>query len=87
MKAGITRSTPGVRAPLLPLTRIPGDREEIRVIDEVEQIIEPAARILGRPQVQLGLHPPYPWLRPNRVGSHGSPVFTSASVPCSTSHA
>jgi hypothetical protein len=30
------------------------------VIDEVEHVIEPATRIVGRPKVQLGLHPPYP---------------------------
>jgi hypothetical protein len=40
----------------------PGHREEARVTDEVEQIIEPAAGIIGRPPVQLGLHPPYPAL-------------------------
>ena len=36
------------------------------MIDEVEQITEPAAGIPGRPQVQLGLHPPYPCLSPGR---------------------
>jgi hypothetical protein len=42
-----------------------------RYLDEVivvlEQIIEPAARILDRPKVQLGLHPPYPLLRRIRI--------------------
>ncbi len=36
------------------------------MIDEVEQIIKPAAGLPGRPLVQLGLHPPYPHLRPFR---------------------
>ncbi len=35
---------------------------------EVEQITKPATGILGRPLVQLGLHPPYP--RPRLIG-HG----------------
>jgi hypothetical protein len=30
------------------------------VADEVEQIVKPAAGIVGRPLVQLGLHPQYP---------------------------
>jgi hypothetical protein len=51
---------------LVPAHPLPGDRQEVGVIDEVEQIIEPAAGIFGRPQVQLGLHPPYPCLRPYR---------------------
>ncbi len=33
--------------------------QEVRVADEVEQVTEPAGRILSRPAVQLGLHPPY----------------------------
>ena len=37
-------------------------------MNEVVQIIEPATRIAGRPLVQLGLHPSYPLLRPERVG-------------------
>ena len=46
--------------PLISPHPVPRHRQEIRVIDEVEHIIEPATRIRGRPQVQLGLHPPYP---------------------------
>jgi len=53
--------------PLIPPHPFPRDREEIRVINEVEQIIEPAARILGRPKVQLGLHPQYPLFRRVRI--------------------
>jgi hypothetical protein len=37
-------------------------------MNKVEHFIEPAARIVGRPQVQLRLHPSYPSLRPERVG-------------------
>jgi hypothetical protein len=87
MNAGITRSTPAVRGPLISPHPFPRDREEIRVINEVEQIIEPAARILGRPKVQLGLHPPYPLLRQIRIRPQRPPVFTSASSHCSTSRA
>ena len=29
-------------------------------MDEVEQIVKPATGIIGRPLVQLGLHPSYP---------------------------
>src|SRR5450755_1039458 len=60
MDRGATRSTPAVRAPLVPAHPVPGNRQEIRVRDEVEQIIKPAAGICGRPTVQLGLHPQYP---------------------------
>jgi hypothetical protein len=35
-----------------------------RVVHEVEQVIEPAARIGHRPTVKLGLHPRYPRPRP-----------------------
>jgi hypothetical protein len=38
------------------------------VADEVEQIIKPAAGIIGRPLVQLGLHPLYPLLGLIQVG-------------------
>src|SRR5712691_11389469 len=38
---------------------LPRVHQERRVVDEVEQVTEPAARIFGRPAVQLGLHPPY----------------------------
>jgi hypothetical protein len=45
---------------LVPAHPVPGNRQEIRVRDEVEQIINSAAGICGRPTVQLGLHPQYP---------------------------
>ena len=37
----------------------PRNHQERRIVYEVEQIIETAARVPGRPQVQFGLHPPY----------------------------
>jgi hypothetical protein len=54
----------GVRAPV---ARDPVERYEQRrrVTHEIEQIIEPAARI-GRPTVELGLHLRYPPTRPLR---------------------
>jgi len=53
----------GVRALV---ARDPGERHEQRrrVVHEVEQVIEPAARIGRRPTVKLGLHPRYPRPRP-----------------------
>ena len=39
---------------------LPRGQQERRIIDEVEQVIEPATGIVARPSVQLGLHPPYP---------------------------
>ena len=38
---------------------LPRVHQERRVVDEVEQVTEPAGRIFSRPAVQLGLHPPY----------------------------
>ena len=38
----------------------PRDREEIRMMDEVVEVIKPAVGIIDRPLVQLGLHPSYP---------------------------
>lgn len=59
---------------LVPPHPFPRHGEKVRVIDEVEQIIKPAAGIIGRPLVQLGLHPPYPRVGRLRVGP---PRFTS----------
>ena len=49
-----------------------------RVTDEVEEVGEPTLRVIGRPSVQLGLHPQYPHLRlrrrrPRRAGVHRRP--------------
>ena len=57
----------------------PRGHQERRVVDEVEQVTEPATRIFGRPAVQLGLHPPYRDARPNQSGQATAPVFTGAS--------
>jgi hypothetical protein len=46
---------------------VPRHREERRVIDEVEQIIEATARIGLCPLVQLRLHPEYPHLGAKQV--------------------
>jgi hypothetical protein len=37
----------------------PRGHQERRIVNEVEQVTEPAGRIFSRPAVQLGLHPPY----------------------------
>src|SRR6266545_7716681 len=42
---------------------IPGDQQERWVSDEVEQVVEPAMRIITGPAVQLGLDLQYPLLR------------------------
>jgi len=34
--------------------------QELRIIDQVEQVIKPAYRVFLRPLMQFGLHPPYP---------------------------
>ena len=59
-------STPAVRAPLLPRTRSQATSRNAGIGDEVEQIIEPAMRIITGPTVQLGLDLQYPSLRPKQ---------------------
>jgi hypothetical protein len=49
-----------VRAPLFPRTRSPRNQQERGISDEIEQIIEPAMRIITGPTVQLGLDLQYP---------------------------
>jgi len=51
---------PSSACALVPSHPAPRHYEERRVINEVEQIIEPAVRIGDRPLVQLGLHRMYP---------------------------
>src|SRR3954468_420715 len=63
---------------------IPGDQQERRIGDEVEQIIEPAMRIITGPTVQFGLDLPYPTLRPKQyelrfIGVHQRPPGIPAS--------
>jgi hypothetical protein len=55
--------------------RDPGERhgQRRRVVHEVEQVIEPTARIGRRPMVQLGLHPS------TRARSLGSSLFSEVS--------
>jgi len=53
---GLTRSTPAAQAPLFPRTRAQRNREEIRVMNEVDHIIEPTVRFTDHPVVQLDLH-------------------------------
>jgi hypothetical protein len=47
---------------------IPPDQQEGRIGDEIEQIIEPAMRIIFGPTVQFGLDLQYPSLRPHGGG-------------------
>ena len=60
---------PGRAGALVGPHPVPRRSEEGRVIDQVEHIIETAARIGHRPTVQLGLHPKYP--RPRLRGVDG----------------
>jgi hypothetical protein len=46
----------------------PRHNEDGRVTDKVEQIIDPATGIIGRPLAQLGLDPQYLRLGPRRGG-------------------
>ncbi len=60
---------------------IPGHQEEPGVGDEIEQIIEPAMRIITSPTVQLGLDLQYPDLGPRQgrsqfVGIHQRKLLT-----------
>ena len=76
-------STPAVLAP--GVAPHPGERhlQRRRVMHEVEQIIEPAARIGHRPTVKLGLHLRYPTA--GSTPRSGSPIFTGASFGITTS--
>jgi hypothetical protein len=52
-------------------------------VHEVEQIIEPAARLGRRPTVKLGLHPRYPLVRPCGPPRRSAGVHRRISRPCS----
>jgi hypothetical protein len=67
-------STPGVPAPGIPRDPVERHDQRRRVIHEVEQVVEPAARIGRRPTVKLGLHLRYPRPRAN-LGRVESAVF------------
>ena len=63
---------------------VPRDKQERRVGHEVEQVVEPAMRIIDSPTVQLGLNPQYPVLRRKSgglqlVGIHQRPPGIPAS--------
>src|SRR6478609_6867833 len=75
---------PGRAGTLVAPHPIPGDQQERRIGDEVEQIIEPAMRIITSPTVQFGLDLPYPTLRPKQrelrfIGVHQRPPGIPAS--------
>lgn len=62
----------------------PRDQQERGIGNEIEQVIEPAITIVGRPTVQLGLHLQYPALgleqrELQRVGIHQRPPGIAAS--------
>ena len=64
-----------------PVARDPVERHDQRrrVVHEVEQVIEPAARIGHRPTVKLGLHLRYPRPRPHQAATAGASPFGGAS--------
>jgi hypothetical protein len=63
MDAAVRPSTPAVFAPLAAPHPSPADQQEGGIGDEVEQVAEPAMRIINGPAVQLGLDLQYPALR------------------------
>jgi site-specific DNA recombinase len=61
----------------------PRDHQERRVVDEVEQVTKAATRILGRPTVQLGLHPSYREVRRIRIRPlHGADIHRRVFEHC-----
>ena len=78
---------PGRPCALVAPHPIPRHQQERGIGDEVEQVIEPAMRIIARPTVQLGLDLQYPALGPHTGPAPArrySPATTSWSS--STSH-
>ena len=75
------RSTPAVRGTLVPAHPIPCHQQERGIGNEVEQIVEPAMRIIASPTVQLGLDLQYPLLAPRISASSSSSVFTGDIIP------
>ena len=55
---------------------MPRHHEEGGIADEVVQVTEPTIRAVGRPLVQLGLHPQYPGLGLFERRATGASVFT-----------
>ena len=67
---------PGRACSLVAPHPVPRDQKERGVGDEVEQIIEPAMRIIAGPAVQLGLDTPVPCAPPRTRRASSSSVFT-----------
>ena len=67
------------------VTRDPAIRNDQRrrVVHEVEQVIEPAARIGRRPTVKLGLHLRYPRPRPHRSRAGSAAIHQRIFRHCS----
>ena len=77
----------GLRALVAPHPN-PADQQEGGIGDEVEQVTEPAMRVIEGPAVQFGLDLQYPALGQIKRLSSGSPVFTSETpgIPASSLH-
>jgi hypothetical protein len=74
---------PGRLGPGVGLHPLPGVHQERRIVDEVEQVIEPAGLVLGRPAVQLDLHSPYrEQRRLDRRPLHGAGVHQRVFGHC-----
>ncbi len=61
--AGGSAVHPGRARALVVPDPVPGDQQEAWVRDEVEQVVEPATRVVTGPTVQLGLDLQYPAFR------------------------
>ncbi len=62
---------------------LPRHLQRRRVVHEVEQVAETAARIGHRPAVQLGLHPRYPCERPGGRAARSARIHQRVSQHCS----
>ena len=69
----------------VPVALDPAERhiQRRRIVHEIEQVIEPAARIGRRPTVKLGLHPRYPRPRPLRGRILGAAIRRRILRHCS----
>ena len=77
------RRPPGP-CPVVAAHAFPRVDQKRRAIHQIEQITEPARRILTRPTMQFELHPPY--RRPGRIlvrPRHDTGIHQCVSVPCS----
>jgi hypothetical protein len=64
---------PGRACPPVAANPVPRNHEEGGIADEVEQVIEPTIRAVGRPLVQLGLDPQHPGRGGGEPGAGGDP--------------